>query len=286
MTRIKQKNIEANNSHKSASQKKKSATQDTLDIWGDASKDDNEVVSKKQTRRLNNINEGFMTVPGIQKPAGGLSYNPTPDSHNKLLENIVELDDKLVNGAKYQMKEKDYSKRDAQISKVKPRSKKEQKVLQELEVKKKIKERKLMEYNFGKYLKDAKKDVKTHEKKLEDRSKHQEDIKNKLATGELAPVRRKIGHGKYVPRHAEFEDIDEMKGTLKDTSGNVSNLLRDQYDNVFRTGKIEPVKAGKNKQRRYRTYKAHNIFETSMEMRKIRTAKTSGGKKEDDLEIL
>ncbi len=53
---------------------------------------------------------------------------------------------------------KDLSKRDTQSKKAKPRSKKEEKVLAELEVKRKIKENVLMEYNYGKFLKDAKKD--------------------------------------------------------------------------------------------------------------------------------
>ena len=61
-------------------------------------------------------------------------------------------------------KVKDLSKRDTQSKKAKPRSKKEQKLQAELELKRKIKERAMQEYNYGKYLKDAKKDLAAHGK--------------------------------------------------------------------------------------------------------------------------
>lgn len=128
-----------------------------------------------------------------------------------------------------------------------------------------------MEYNFGKFLKDAKKDKKEHERELDQRGVHKENIKEKLRSGTLQPVRRKIGRGFYKPKAKDFVDIEELKGTLKDTSGNVGSMLRDQYDNVFRTGKIEPVREGRNKQRKHRLYKAHNIYETSMQHRQIMT---------------
>jgi hypothetical protein len=59
-----------------------------------------------------------------------------------------------------------------------------------------------------------------------ERKAHKENLREKLATGLLPPVRRKIGRKPYTPRIKEFQDLDEMKGTLKDTSGNTGELLR------------------------------------------------------------
>ena len=64
------------------------------------------------------------------------------------------------------------------------------------------------------------------EKNMVERKAHKENLREKLATGLLPPVRRKIGRKNYVPRTKEFEDLDTMKGTLKDTSGNTGELLR------------------------------------------------------------
>lgn len=207
-------------------------------MWGTAQTPIEE-LPKNQQRKLAKKTEGIMEVPNILTPFAGESYNPTPFSHSKLLEHIVKQDDQLVNGIKMGARVKDLSKYDNQIVKAKPRSKKEKLVMEELEVIKKLKEKKIMEYNYGKFLKDAKKDLKVHGKKLEDREEHKLDIKEKLKIGTLMPVRRKIGRGMYKPKAKEFLDIEDIKGTVKDTSGNVAGLLRDQYDNVFRTGKVE-----------------------------------------------
>jgi hypothetical protein len=61
---------------------------------------------------------------------------------------------------------------------------------------------------------------------LDDRKKNKENITERLRTGVLPPVRRKIGKKTYVPRTKEFEDLEDMKGTLKDTAGNTAELLR------------------------------------------------------------
>jgi hypothetical protein len=110
-----------------------------------------------------------------------------------------------------------------------------------------------------------------------------------LRTGVLPPVRRKIGKKTYVPRTKEFEDLEDMKGTLKDTAGNTAELLRyffyvegfngiyrDQYDNVFRTGKIEP-QGGKVKNRRWALRKVHNIYDKDWKTRNLKTMKKLKG---------
>lgn len=132
-----------------------------MDLWGTPVPKASE-LSKNKNRQDSKRQEGLIFVPNVLKPHAGESYNPSQDSHNALLQNIVDIDDKLVNGIQMPSKVKDLSKRDAQQKKAKPRSKKEQKVLEELEIKRKIKENKLMEYNYGKFLKEAKKDVAEH----------------------------------------------------------------------------------------------------------------------------
>lgn len=265
-------NFKKNQKNQSEKKEEKTVEKKTnpLDLWGSAAPD-NSKISKNARQNRAQSKVGMIQVPNILKPHGGESYNPSGDDHNALLQTIVDIDDKLVNGVQMPPRVKDLSKRDAQAKAAKPRSKKEAKVLEELAIKRNIKANVLMEYNYGKFLKDAKKDKAAQEKKLDVREKHKANLKNKLAKGELQPTLRKIGSGKYIPRAKEFEDFDKIRGVLKDTSGDVACLLRDQYDNIFRTGKIEPVKAGKNKQRKYREWKAHNIYETSMEDRLIKT---------------
>jgi poly-gamma-glutamate capsule biosynthesis protein CapA/YwtB (metallophosphatase superfamily) len=51
-----------------------------------------------------------------------------------------------------------------------------------------------------------------------------------------------------------------------------NGIYRDQYDNVFRTGKIEPP-TGKMKNRRFGTYKVHNIYDKDWKTRIIKTQK-------------
>jgi len=50
---------------------------------------------------------------------------------------------------------------------IKGRTKKETKALEELAIKNKIKETKNMEYNYGKFLKEAKKEQKDQDEKIE-----------------------------------------------------------------------------------------------------------------------
>ena len=50
-----------------------------------------------------------------------------------------------------------------------------------------------------------------------------------MAKGELQPTLRKIGSGQYKPRARDFEELDKIKGVLKDTSGDVGSLLRYFY---------------------------------------------------------
>lgn len=61
---------------------------------------------------------------------------------------------------------------------------------------------------------------------LDERRVKNEKIKDKLSKGQLPPVRRKTGTGYYVPRVRDFEDFSKIKGTLKDTSGDISSQLR------------------------------------------------------------
>jgi len=256
-----------------------------LDIWGTTAP--SKTANGRQNRVLGAANKvGITQVPNILTPHGGESYNPSGDAHQALLQTIVNIDDKLVNGIQMPSRVKDLSKFDAQSKKAKPRSKKEAKIQEELEIKRKIKENVLMEYNYGKFLKDANKDKKDQKKKLEIRDAHKAELKKKLFKGELQPTLRKIGSGTYIPRAKEFEDFDKIRGVLKETSGDMACLLRDQYDNIFRTGKIEPVKAGKNKQRKYREFKAHNIYETSMETRLIKTRMAPIKGNEEELKVL
>jgi len=63
----------------------------------------------------------------------------------------------------------------------------------------------------------------------------------------------------------------------------VNGFCRYQYDNVFRTGKIE-VPTGKMKNRRFGTYKVHNIYDKSMKTRVIKTQKVA--KKGEDLIVV
>ena len=136
-----------------------------LDIWGTTAP--SKTANGRQNRVLGAANKvGITQVPNILTPHGGESYNPSGDAHQALLQTIVNIDDKLVNGIQMPSRVKDLSKFDAQSKKAKPRSKKEAKILEELEIKRKIKENVLMEYNYGKFLKDANKDKKDQSKIL------------------------------------------------------------------------------------------------------------------------
>ena len=136
-----------------------------LDLWG-SSATDNSKISKNAARHQAQSKVGTIQVPNILKPHGGESYNPSGDDHMALLKTIVDIDDKLVNGIQMPPRVKDLSKREVQSKAAKPRTKKEAKVFAELEVKRKIKQNVLMEYNYGKFLKDAKKDSAAHGKIL------------------------------------------------------------------------------------------------------------------------
>jgi len=61
-----------------------------------------------------------------------------------------------------------------------------------------------------------------------------------------------------------------MKSHLKDTQAYSAELMRDAYDNVFRTGKIETPRTGKNKQQKHTHYKSHNIYEGSFKERQLK----------------
>lgn len=256
------------------------------DMWGGPAQTA-EPLTKSGARKAKHTKEGLIEVPAVLKPHEGQSYNPSSQSHFGLLQNVVSQDEKLEFGVKNPSKVKDFTKRIEQSLKSKPvarpKSKKEAKVWEEMLARKKVKDLKTMEYNYGKYLKESTQEHKDHTKKMVARQAHEEDIEEKLRTGVLPPVRRKIGRKHYVPRIKEFEDLDTMKGTLKDTSGNTGELLRDQYDNVFRTGKIE-VPTGKMKNRRFGTYKVHNIYDKSMKTRVIKTQKVA--KKGEDLIVV
>ena len=137
-----------------------------FDMWGGNSTKNPEILTKNAVRRQNNVNVGLTDVPAIMKPKGGESYNPSSKSHTELLQHIVNQDDQLENGVQNPSKVKDLTSRLAKVDKLKPRSKKEKKVWEELEIKRKAKDLKMMEYHYGKYLKDAKKEKVEHGKYL------------------------------------------------------------------------------------------------------------------------
>lgn len=236
------------------------------DIWGTPVESN---TSKNFQRKENNKLTGYTEVPAIMKPVSGESYNPSIESHNQMLNNLVNWDEMQTNGAQlpYMVKEMKNKNKNTDI---KGRTKKETKALEELAIKNKIKETKNMEYNYGKFLKEAKKEQKDQDEKIEWRRKDEIEKKRRLKNGEIFPISRKIGKTKYKPWIKEFQPIEEMKSHLKDTQAYSAELMRDAYDNVFRTGKIETPRTGKNKQQKHTHYKSHNIYEGSFKERQLK----------------
>ena len=65
--------------------------------------------------------------------------------------------------------------------------------------------------------------------------------------------------------------LDTMNPKLKDAYGSNTELLRETYDSVFRTGKIEPARTGRKKNKKTtKTIVFHNKYDTSWEGRKFK----------------
>jgi hypothetical protein len=135
-----------------------------IDIWGTPAPA--QVLTKSGARKAKHTKEGLTTVPAVLTPHEGQSYNPSSQSHYTLLQNVVDQDEKLEKGVQNPSKIKDFTKRVEQSLKTKPSlkadTKKQGKVWEEQKAFKAAKDLKNMEYNYFKFLKDGKQDIKEH----------------------------------------------------------------------------------------------------------------------------
>ena len=123
---------------------------------------------------------GTISVPSIQKPTEGESYNPTEAAHTSLQTKAVDLHDQMAHGIKRAYVVKDTSKRLVLQPKGKVLTKKEKKYFAEMKIKKDIKAKKNMEYNFGKYLKEAKIEKKVKDVKLQEKFNYEKNVLEKI----------------------------------------------------------------------------------------------------------
>jgi hypothetical protein len=139
-----------------------------VDLW--ATSAPVPTLTKSGSRKAKHTKEGLITVPAVLTPHEGQSYNPSSQAHHGLLQNVVDQDEKLEKGVQNPSKTKDFTKRVEQSLSTKPSikadTKKQGKVWEEQKAFKAAKDLKNMEYNYFKFLKDGKLDLKEHSKFL------------------------------------------------------------------------------------------------------------------------
>jgi len=216
------------------------------DIWDEQPAKPKEVVPLDRPK-----------APVVIPPHEGQSYNPTFKAHKELLEKVVEEE-----------KEKEYNRNFIEYEKEKvkepPKPKKRirnPKERLEAEQKAARKQERMLNHDFmnlRNIIKKIDKEIKEHEKTLQEIKEEEEKEKKLIEEGKLIKPRR-IGRGKYEYKGSDFQLTEQLATNLR-TLKATGNLLRDHYDSIFRRNIIEvPAGVKKKKKSRIPKYKSHTI---------------------------
>ena len=228
------------------------------DVWGD-----NSCIQKE-----NAIKNKEAVNPAIIIPQSGESYNPSQDKYNEMLKKIVEEDsiakkEKVTINSEEDRKNKKIKKIQKLLKTTKnnkPSSKMTPKELQKHKEENITKEKKFRT-NQLKNFEQIKNTILNQKKRMERKAREKEEIKvnfeNKIKTG-LLP-RKKLKISKHVIPTLSSSNIklpSELPKKLNEVQGNVADIARLRFTNIYQRGKIEYKPIGKSQ--KAKKYKIHN----------------------------